>query len=148
MRPFCQEYPPAGLGLRLPLALNLTLTLVRTTPRPEEMWAIDGTACMTDQGNATVFVVIDHCTGECLAARATQRGTRHEAIDTIRQAIRVRTKCTTATPQVSRRCCTITEVNSFRMCFKMSCDLSAFDRVHHSSGVQKETNASNDLLEH
>ena len=32
---------------------------------------------MTDQGRATVFVVIDHCTGECLGA-----------IDTLRQAIR------------------------------------------------------------
>lgn len=42
---------------------------------------------MTDQGNATVFVVIDHCTGECLAARAAQRGTRHEAINTIQQVI-------------------------------------------------------------
>jgi putative transposase len=58
------------------------------TARPDEMWAIDGTACMTDQGSATVFVVIDHCTGEFLGARATRRGTRHEAIDTLRQAIR------------------------------------------------------------
>ena len=58
------------------------------TERPDEMWAIDGTACMTDQGSATVFVVIDHCTGECLGARAARRATRHEAIDTLRQAIR------------------------------------------------------------
>lgn len=58
------------------------------TERPDEMWAIDGTACMTDQGNATVFVVIDHCTGECLGAHAARRGTRMEAIDTLRQAIR------------------------------------------------------------
>ena len=58
------------------------------TQRPDEMWAIDGTSCMTDQGSATVFVVIDHCTGECLGARAAKCGTRHEAIDTLRQAIR------------------------------------------------------------
>ena len=58
------------------------------TERPDEMWAIDGTACMTDQGNATVFVVIDHCTGECLGVHAARRGTRMEAIDTLRQAIR------------------------------------------------------------
>jgi len=58
------------------------------TERPDEMWAIDGTSCMTDQGNATVFVVIDHCTGECLGAHAARRGTRMEAIDTLRQAIR------------------------------------------------------------
>ena len=58
------------------------------TQRPDEMWAIDGTSCMTDQGSATVFVVIDHCTSECLGARAAKCGTRHEAIDTLRQAIR------------------------------------------------------------
>ena len=89
----CQDYPPAGLGLRpFTWVLFKHFEQVRTTPRPDEMWAIDGTACMTDQGNATVFVVIDHCTGECLAARAAQRGTRHEAIDTIRQTICARTK--------------------------------------------------------
>ena len=58
------------------------------TQRPDEMWAIDGTTCMTDQGNATIFVVIDHCTSECLGAHAARRGTRMEAIDTLRQAIR------------------------------------------------------------
>ena len=47
------------------------------TQRPDEMWAVDGTSCITDQGSATVFVVIDHCTSECLGA-----------IDMLRQAIR------------------------------------------------------------
>ena len=58
------------------------------TQRPDEMWAIDGTTCMTDQGNATIFVVIDHCTSECLGAHAARRGTRMEALDTLRQPIR------------------------------------------------------------
>jgi transposase InsO family protein len=58
------------------------------TQRPDEMWDIDGTSCMTDQGSAIIFVVIDHCTGECLEARAAKCGTRHEAIDTLRQGIR------------------------------------------------------------
>ena len=48
------------------------------TARPDEMWAIDGTSCMTD-----------HCTSECHGACAAKSGTRHEAIDTLRQAIRV-----------------------------------------------------------
>ena len=58
------------------------------TQRPDEMWAIDGTSCMTVQGSATVFVVIDHCTDECLGACAAKCGTLDEAIDTLRQAIR------------------------------------------------------------
>ena len=86
------------------------------TQRTDEMWAIDCTSCMTNQGSATVFVVIDHYTGKCLRARATKFGTHHEAIDTLRQAIRA--------------------------------TRGTFDRVHHSSGVQKETNVSNDAFEH
>jgi transposase InsO family protein len=57
------------------------------TERPDQMWAIDATGCLTAEGNATVFVVIDHCTGECLGAHAARRGTRFEAIECLRQAI-------------------------------------------------------------
>ena len=57
------------------------------TQQPDVMWAIDATACMTDEGNATVFILIDHCTGECLGVRAALRGTRFEAIECVREAI-------------------------------------------------------------
>ena len=57
------------------------------TQRPDEMWAIDATACLTDEGNATVFILVDHCTGECLGVRAALRGTRFEAIECVREAI-------------------------------------------------------------
>jgi putative transposase len=33
-------------------------------------------------------VVVDHCTGECLGVRAARRGTRFEAIECLREAIR------------------------------------------------------------
>ena len=57
------------------------------TQRPDQMWAIDATGCVTDEGNATVFVLVDHCTGECLGVRAALRGTRFEAIECVREAI-------------------------------------------------------------
>lgn len=57
------------------------------TERPDQMWAIDATGCLTAEGNATVFVLIDHCTGECLGAHSARRGTRFEAIECLRQAI-------------------------------------------------------------
>ena len=44
-----------------------------------------------------------------------------------------------ATSLQASHCDTITQVNSSRMHFKMSCDSSAFDRVRPSSEVQKET---------
>ena len=57
------------------------------TDRPDRMWAIDATGCLTDEGNATVFVLVDHCTGECLGVRAALRGTRFEAIECLREAV-------------------------------------------------------------
>jgi hypothetical protein len=53
------------------------------TDRPDRMWVIDATGCLTDEGNATVFVLVDHCTGECLGVRAALRGTRFEAIECV-----------------------------------------------------------------
>jgi transposase InsO family protein len=57
-----------------------------TTAGPDEMCVIDATGCLTDEGNAAVFVVVDHCTGECLGVRATLRGTRYDALDCPREA--------------------------------------------------------------
>ncbi len=57
------------------------------TQRPDQMWAINATGCVTDEGNATVFVLVEHCTGECLGVRAALRGTRFEAIECVREAI-------------------------------------------------------------
>lgn len=70
-------------GVRGPDTHDRTIT----TETPDEMWAIDATGCLTDEGNAAVFVVVDHCTGECLGVRAARRGTRFEAIECLREAI-------------------------------------------------------------
>jgi putative transposase len=67
------------------------------TERPDRMWAIDATGCMTDEGNATVpilrLVLVDHCTGELLGVRAALCGNRFEAaapkaMECLREAIR------------------------------------------------------------
>lgn len=58
-----------------------------TTERPDEMWGTDGTTTMTGEGQATIFVVVDHCTSECLGLHATGRGTRFEALEPVRQAV-------------------------------------------------------------
>ncbi|MFZ4722040.1 MAG: IS3 family transposase [Phycisphaerales bacterium] len=70
-------------GVRGPDTHDRTIT----TKTRDEMWAIDATGCLTDEGNAAVFVVVDHCTGECLGVRAARRGTRFEAIECLREAI-------------------------------------------------------------
>lgn len=58
-----------------------------TTERPDEMWGTDGTTTMTGEGQATIFVVVDHCTSECLGLHGTARGSRFEALEPVRQAV-------------------------------------------------------------
>lgn len=60
-----------------------------TTERPDEMWGTDATACLTTrEGNATVFVAVDHCTQECVGIHAARPGTRFEALEPLRQGVR------------------------------------------------------------
>ena len=58
------------------------------TDRPDQMWGTDATSTLTGEGNATIFFVVDHCTMECLGIHAARRGTRWEALEALRQAIR------------------------------------------------------------
>jgi putative transposase len=52
-------------GVRGPDTHDRTIT----TAKPDEIWAIDATGCLTDEGSAAVFVIVDHCTGEWLGLR-------------------------------------------------------------------------------
>ena len=60
------------------------------TERPDELWGTDMTGTMTEEGHAAIFFVIDHCTAECLGIHAARRGTRFEALEPLRQAVRAR----------------------------------------------------------
>lgn len=60
-----------------------------TTEKPDQMWGTDATQTVTaEQGTATIFAVVDHCTAECIGIHATQRGTRFEALEPLRQGIK------------------------------------------------------------
>ena len=60
-----------------------------TTDRPDELWGTDATACLTTrEGNATVFIAVDHCTQECVGIHAARPGTRFEALEPLRQGLR------------------------------------------------------------
>jgi transposase InsO family protein len=59
------------------------------TERPDQMWGTDMTLTITTaEGRASVFAAVDHCTGECLGIHASKDGTRFEALEPIRQAVR------------------------------------------------------------
>jgi transposase InsO family protein len=61
---------------------------VIVTERPDVRWGTDATSTLTDEGNATIFVLVDHCTAECLGIHAARRGTRFEALEPLKQSIR------------------------------------------------------------
>ena len=49
--------------------------------------ATDQTTTLTGEGNAAIFILVDHCTAECLGIHAARNGTRFEALEPIRQAV-------------------------------------------------------------
>lgn len=58
-----------------------------TTDRPDEMWGTDQTSTLTAEGQACIFIAVDHCSSECLGIHAARRGTRYEALEPIRQGV-------------------------------------------------------------
>ena len=54
----------------------------------DTLWGTDLTATWTGEGQAAVFVALDHCSAECVGIHAALRATRFEALGPIRQGVR------------------------------------------------------------
>ena len=53
------------------------------------MWGTDATTTIIlEEGQAYVFVSVDHCTFECTGINASAKGDRFEALEPIRQGVR------------------------------------------------------------
>ena len=60
-----------------------------TTHRVDEVWGTDMTlGWTTDEGQAAIFIAVDHCSFECIGIHASKRATRFEALEPIRQGVR------------------------------------------------------------
>jgi len=58
------------------------------TAEPDVMWGTDLTTTQTVlEGNAHVFIAVDHCTAECVGIHAAKHGNRFEALEPIRQGV-------------------------------------------------------------
>jgi putative transposase len=58
------------------------------TERPDVMWGTDMTTTQTVlEGNAHIFIAVDHCTAECVGIHAAKRGDRFEALEPVRQGV-------------------------------------------------------------
>ena len=58
------------------------------TERVDAMWGTDLTSTMTGEGQAAIFVTVDHCSTECVGIHAARWATRFEALEPLRQAVR------------------------------------------------------------
>jgi transposase InsO family protein len=54
----------------------------------DTMWGTDLTAAWTGEGQAAVFVAVDHRSAECVGIHAAHRATRFEALEPLRQGVR------------------------------------------------------------
>jgi len=52
------------------------------------MWGTDLTTTWTGEGQAAVFVAVDHCSADCVGIHAALRATRFEALEPLRQGVR------------------------------------------------------------
>src|SRR3954449_5192978 len=59
-----------------------------TTERVDVMWGTDLTSVVTGEGQAAVFVAVDHRSAECVGIHASRRADRFEALEPVRQAVR------------------------------------------------------------
>jgi len=79
--------PQRGGSPRGPQAHDGTII----TEAPDVMWGTDFSTTVTlRDGNAAVFIAVDHCTAELVGVHAAARATRWEALEPIRQAVRER----------------------------------------------------------
>jgi transposase InsO family protein len=58
------------------------------TERVDLMWGTDLTSTLTGEGQASIFVTVDHCSTECVGIHAARRATRFEALEPLRQGVR------------------------------------------------------------
>jgi putative transposase len=61
-----------------------------TTEQVDLMWGTDLTSVMTGEGQAAVFVAVDHCSAECVGLHASRSANRFEALEPVKQAVRER----------------------------------------------------------
>ncbi len=55
---------------------------------PDQMWGTDATRVWTPFGYVWIFMVVDHCAGDCVGAHASLAGNRYEALVPVQEGVR------------------------------------------------------------
>ena len=58
------------------------------TEQVDVMWGTDLTSVMTGEGQAAVFITVDHCSAECVGIHASRSADRFQALEPVKQAVR------------------------------------------------------------
>src|SRR4051794_2947324 len=58
------------------------------TERVDVMWGSNLTSVMTGEGQAAVFVAVDHCSTECVGVHASRGADRFQGLEPVKQAVR------------------------------------------------------------
>ena len=58
------------------------------TEQVDVMWGTDLTSVMTGEGQAAVFITVDHCSAECVGIHASRSADRCQALEPVKQAVR------------------------------------------------------------
>ena len=116
---------------------------------PDEMWAIDPIGCLSNEGDATVFVVVAHSSSECLGARVARRRMRFEAptfrgIECLREAIHAMGGRYADNIAKGTKLTTIKAASSSRMPFRTSSKPSARSRARPLSASPSAMDLSTD----
>jgi transposase InsO family protein len=61
-------------------------TIIPTTL--DTLWGTDMTTAWAGEGQAAVFVAVDHHSAECVGIHSSRQGTRFEALEPLRQGVR------------------------------------------------------------
>ena len=59
-----------------------------TTERVDVMWGSDLTSVITGEGQAAIFIAVDHCSAECVGLHASRSANRFEALEPVRPGMR------------------------------------------------------------
>ncbi len=84
----------------------------------DTMWGTDLTTTFTCEGQAAVFVAVDHCSGECVGIHVHARATRFEVLEPIRQGMRRHCVGSTKTSPGASRYATTMDRNTCRRIFR------------------------------
>lgn len=80
---------------------------------PNTLWGTDLTSTVTiEEGQAAVFVAIDHATAELVGVHTAKRATRYEALEPLRQGVRRYFGVIAENVAAGSRCATIMAVST------------------------------------